>query len=478
MKNLSFINTKQTTLILVLISLLASFSFAGMSKKKSNRKIDRYIKNTMKQHQIPGVALAVIKNGKVVHKNYYGKANLEHNVPVSDKTVFRIFSTTKLMVATGIFQLIEKEKIALEDEVSKYVDGLPTHWQSVKIKHLLSFSSGLPQIQLASTEEEMAQKTYIQKTQFQPGEYWNYIQSNVWLLKKVIEKTSGLSFDEYLLKNQFPESTNVYLSSSSYDIIPNRVSIYKAENPRQKVEITTDYGEKYLHFANGFNMTLDELIKWNRNLDKGVYLNNKTKSLMWSDYKYTKSNREFAHGWGIYRVNGKKSYGFTGGGSAGLRKFLDKDLTIVFMSNGYKFTPIPDEIINHVAGIVDKDLIDKDSLFNEYLISNFFSNDLNNALVNYEKARKQNPTANIEQKMNSIGYGLARFGRNKDAIEVFKINAIEYPKSGNVWDSLGEGYEMSGDFKNAIINYKKSLEIDKTNQHAKDKIKLLSEKVK
>ena len=161
---------------------------------------------------------------------------------------------------------------------------------------------------------------------------------------------------------------------------------------------------------------------------------------------------------------------------SGLRKFPNKNLTIILLSNGYKYMPIPNRIINHIAGIIDKDLIDKDSLLNENLISYFFSNNFKKALINYQNARKQNPTANIEQTMNSIGYSLANKRRYPEAIKVFRLNTKEYPNSANTWDSLAEGYEMAGDFKNAIKYYKKSLELNKNNRHAIDKIKILENK--
>ena len=154
MKNIDVINTKRIAIILILVSL---FVGASIAKTASNKEIDSYVQRTMKQHQIPGVALAVIKDGRVIHRNYYGLANVEHNVSVTDKTVFRIFSTTKLMVATGVFQLIESGQVGLEDEVSKYVDGLPKHWQAVTVKQLLAFASGLPQIRPGKTEKEMAE---------------------------------------------------------------------------------------------------------------------------------------------------------------------------------------------------------------------------------------------------------------------------------------------------------------------------------
>ena len=311
MKIQNLINTKQIVLIAILVSLLASVSFA---KTKKNKKVDRYIKTTMQQHQIPGVALAVIKNGKVIHENYYGKANLEHNVSVNKNTLFYLFSTTKMIVATSVFRLIGQNKMSLEDPISKYVSDLPESWKPVKIKHLLTYSSGLPQIQFEKTEKQAIQKTFKQKLEYKSGEYWSYSQTNYWLLKKAIEKVSGISFEKFIVENQFQSDKNVKFSSNSYEIIPNRTSIYKAENPRRKQEITLYHAQPYFHVANGLNTNLQALIKWNRKLDKGIFFSSKIKSKMWNEFKFSKSKRKFTYGWDIYQVNKKPSYGFTGGG--------------------------------------------------------------------------------------------------------------------------------------------------------------------
>ncbi len=472
-------NIRQTVFNLIFVLLLAvNSSFPATTNGKSvNKKIDTYIKTTMKQHGIPGVALAVVKKGRIIHHNYYGKSNIEHSVPVNKRTVFYLFSTTKIIVATGVFHLIDRKRITLEDPISKYVNGLPDTWKRVKIKHLLSYSSGLPQIQFEKSEKLAAQKTFKQKLEYNPGERWSYSQTNYWLLKKVIENVSQMSFEKFILETQFPAKQNVAFSSNSYEIIPNRTSIYKAENPRRKQEITLYHAEPYFHVSNGLNANLEALIGWNRNLDKGTFFTNETKSQMWTRFNYSKSKRRFTYGWDVYRINQTQSYGFTGGGVSGLRKFPSKDLTIILLSNGYKHIPIPNRIIDHVAGIVDRELVNIDGLLNEELLSNFFSNSFSKALANYKKVRQENPSANIEQTLNSIGYSFANKGKYADAIEVFKINTTEYPNSANAWDSLGEGFEMAGDKNNAIKYYKKSLELDKNNQHAKDKIKLLSSKV-
>lgn len=81
-----------------------------------------------------------------------------------------------------------------------------------------------------------------------------------------------------------------------------------------------------------------------------------------------------------------------------------------------------------------------------------------------------------EGELNTLGYRLLQTGRTKDAIEIFKLNVEQFPKSSNVYDSLGEGYMNDGNTKLAIKNYEKSLKLNPDNENAKQMIERMKEK--
>lgn len=132
---------KQAFLILSFLNL----SFLGFCQKSEQTKsIDNYLTEVMKTYDIPGLAVGVVKNDKIIFRKYYGRENLESDKKVDSNSLFRVYSTTKLITNVAVFQLIEKGQLSLEDNISKYVDNLPKEWQDVKIKNLLSHSSGIP----------------------------------------------------------------------------------------------------------------------------------------------------------------------------------------------------------------------------------------------------------------------------------------------------------------------------------------------
>jgi len=81
-----------------------------------------------------------------------------------------------------------------------------------------------------------------------------------------------------------------------------------------------------------------------------------------------------------------------------------------------------------------------------------------------------------ETQLNILGYQLLQVGLNKEAIEIFKLNVEQFPESSNVYDSLGEGYMIAGDNKNAIKNYEKSLKLNPANDNAKKMLEQLKTK--
>src|SRR3954452_9382382 len=105
-------------------------------------KVDDYLAAQMKAQQIPGISLAVIKDGKVVMLKGYGFANLEHQVPVKPETVFQSGSVGKQFAATAVMMLVEEGKIGLDDSITKYFPDAPAAWKPVTVRHLLSHTGG------------------------------------------------------------------------------------------------------------------------------------------------------------------------------------------------------------------------------------------------------------------------------------------------------------------------------------------------
>jgi CubicO group peptidase (beta-lactamase class C family) len=472
--------TMKETFLISIFLLIFSICFgqkADSNQKEIKQKIDNYINEVIEINEIPGVALAVIKDGKVIYEKYYGTASFEDNKLVDKNTAFKIFSTTKLITNVGIFQLIEKGKLSLEDPISKYLDNLPKEWQGIKVANLLSHSSGLPDIVMF--EDIPITLPYDKKIailstkpmEFATGEQYSYNQTNYFFLAKIIEKITGLPFEEYILKNQFPGvKSGVYFSSDFGKNFPNSAFRYNYDSKTKKYVKNTLNSGSDGHSANGLNITLPEFIRWNENLDKNTFLKKETKYSMWEPFKYTKSDENFGYGWDFYPVNKILSYGFTGGNETAFRKFVKNDMTIIFLSNGHKYDNlyVQSQVINHVAGIVDKTLIDDYLLADEKTTQDFLKLDIAKSEQNYLALKKNHPEWNFEYRLNVVGYTLMNYGRINDAIKVFELNTKENPKSGNAFDSLAESYFNNGQLEISKQTYQKALALSPENANAKE----------
>jgi len=444
------------------------------SSKLLENEIKSYLKEQLKVHEIPGLAVAVVKNNEVIYKGYFGTENLENNTPVNNQTMFPVYSISKLISATAVFQLIERGEISLDDTISKYIENLPEKWQNRTIANLVTHSSGLPDFSLVEgdvSDEEVLSRISKDSMHFEKGNQWEYNQTNFWLLSKIIEKVTAKTFEDFVITNQFSNSkSNLLFSSNLTKIIPHRVYRYDFNDELGALKKRDFVGGKRAHACNGLNISLDELIKWNTKLDANVFLKPETKAKMWQPFEFTNDKRTFLYGWDSYLTNSIKSYGFTGGMQTGFRKFIDQDITIIYLSNGHKYYPIHNTVVEHIAGIMEPKLINKPALSDEKIITEFLKMNFEKAKSNYFKVRDENPELDYEATLNNLAYALIPKKNIDYAIKIFELNIQEHPNSANAFDSLAEAYFLNDQLELSKINYQKSLELDPENTSAKEMI--------
>ncbi len=449
-------------------------------------KIDDYLNQVIKRQGIPGFGLAIVQNDSIIYRNNYGYANIEHNVPVTDNSIFRLYSLTKLTVATAIFKLVEQNKLALDEPISKYIDDLPNSWKSIEIEYLLKHSSGLPDIVPIPdfqeySENDIKEYIYNKPLYFNKGEYHNYNQTNFWLLQRILEKVTGNKIEEFILNNQFDGGNkNVFFSSDSQTIVENRATPYFPSKNGELI-ITHPHIDRYFYAANGLNITVGEFIKWNKKLNDNELLQKSSKEKMLQGFTYSNTNRIWTYGWNKHIINDHISYGFSGSLVTAYRNFPDDNLSIILFGNGFEYYFDIENVINQIANYVDKDIIDLNSFAHENLLENIIKKDIEGFKDQLTKLEKLESfkNFNFEQNINGVGYNLLNIKEYKLAIKVFELNANKNPKSSNAYDSLADAYERNKDFENAILNYSKAKSLSNDKKYKSDldkKIKKLSKR--
>lgn len=204
---------------------------------------DDYVRSQMQKKRIPGLSLAVIRNGRVVKEAAYGKASLELNVPVTPDTSFPLASMTKIFTATAIMQLVEEGKISLDEPVSQILSELPTPWSAITIRHCLSHTSGLPDVltdDVNATTVSGDRDTALAEVAKQPlkpaGAASVYNQTGYVLLGMIIEKVSGMSYETFVQSRVLnPAGMKTARFGDAWAIIPGQADLYT------NLDITPDH---------------------------------------------------------------------------------------------------------------------------------------------------------------------------------------------------------------------------------------------
>jgi CubicO group peptidase (beta-lactamase class C family) len=294
-----------------------------------------------------GVAVAVVKNGSVVHCQGYGLANLEWRCPITPETVFRLGSISKPMTAQAILLLEQQGKLSLDDALTQYLPAYPMHGYTISLRHLLTHTSGIP----CYTEQEDFGMHYRQgdlshdellslfkdlPLECEPGTRYNYSNSGYYLLGMIIETVSGKSYGEFVHDAIFEPLGMVH--SCYMDNEP--IILHRAEGYRQMGQVyqhSRYISMKFPFAAGALGSTLEDLIRWDAALREGRLLDQQTQQGMYTRTKLADGEiSSYGYGWGIDNYHGRRRVGH-GGGISGfstyLARFVDDAATVILLSN-------------------------------------------------------------------------------------------------------------------------------------------------
>ena len=308
-------------------------------------RADRYVQQQMEQYQIPGLTLAVVRNGEVVKLKGYGLANIEFDIPTAPETVFQIYSVTKVFAGIAALALVEDGKLSLDTPVTDVIATLPAAWRSIRVRHLLTHTSGLPELSdnprfAALPEEQRRSVTPDQMLVFaaevplrsQPGEKVAYHRFAYTLLGSIVERIAQKPFPAFLQERVFaPLGMTSTRFGDVEAIVKRRATAYN----RGAEGLRTSY---YLFgFGNpgaGLNSSAADLAKLMLALDAGKLLTRRSLDAMWTPVMLNDGARlNYALGWtsGLYK--GRNVVGHEGGGAAWVAHFPAERLSIVILCN-------------------------------------------------------------------------------------------------------------------------------------------------
>jgi CubicO group peptidase (beta-lactamase class C family) len=329
--------------LLVIIIVNKSFS-------QTRDTIDKYIEKAMAENHIPGAAVAVIKNGKIIKEGCYGFANLEDSTPVTNQSVFEIAEMSDQFTCAAILLLQQDGKISVNDLASTYLDSLPPAWQNITLKQLMNHTSGLRNDWEENTgyflENYTDEKMFVAQKKsplrFHPGESF-YFSSGTFDLGLIIKKVTGLTYAQFLEKRIFKPlgmtSTSVYDNTR---IVPHRASGYDWKDTVLQNGNVLSPAAKARGDA-GVITSITDMIKWDVALKDDRLLSAESRKEMFTSGTLSDSTYiGYGYGWIIgphsgHLTIGHKGYFRTGFHSA-ILLFPDIELDVIYLCNQWNIS--------------------------------------------------------------------------------------------------------------------------------------------
>jgi len=328
---------------ILLLSLTLAFPASAFADR-----LDDAIQAEMQRSHIPGVAIAVVKDGKIIREQGYGFADLENNVKVTPATIFQSGSIGKTFTAALVMLLAEDGKLSLDDPISRHLANTPKSWEGITIRHLLSHTSGLGdpygKLDLAKdyTDEELIALEAEVPVLYAPGEKWSYSNMGYHLLGFICNKAGGKFYGEQLRERIFAPLDMGTRIISEADIIPHRARGYERKGGKlvnqswvaPRLNTTAD-GSLYL--------TARDLAKWDLALYGDKVLPASVRQASWTPARLNDgSATEYGYGWQLFERNGHRNIAH-GGAWQGFRsmlyRFVDDKLSVVVLANSASARP-------------------------------------------------------------------------------------------------------------------------------------------
>jgi len=347
--------------IVSLVFLSGAVAFAS-DAPVADPGIDAIAQRFLETTPLAGMTIAVARGEETIHLRGYGFSDLENRVPAKPDTVYRIGSVTKNFTAAATLRLVDQGRLALEDDMTRYLADYPTNGRRVTIRHLLNHTSG---IRNATEIEEIFEDRCADISQdamlaaisqspfdFEPGEQFRYNNSGYWLLGVIIEKVTGESYAQFVETELFRP---LGLERTRYDdyrpIIPDRAHGYTLVDG----QLTNAEGNSPTRpFSSGALLTTaPEMVRWLRALFSGSVISPASLKQMITPGTLN-NGASFPYGFG-FRVNptGAGVKFSHGGVIIGFQAFIAyypaPGLYIAVLTNTLANRPVPAEIESQIA---------------------------------------------------------------------------------------------------------------------------------
>ena len=224
----------------------------------------------------PGAAVGILQDGEFIYKRSFGMASLEHNIPITSKSVFQIASISKQFTTMAIILLEQEEKLSIDDDIRMYLPEVPDFGATITIRNLGNHTSGLREVgdllrmigwrsrDLTTTGDILKMVSMQKELNFEPGSQYIYCNTGFLLLALIVERVSGTPFREFVEERIFKplEMNDSFVHDNVSDVVNNIAYAYT-------VRRGGGFGWSIPNFesfgSTSVRTTLEDFAKWERN---------------------------------------------------------------------------------------------------------------------------------------------------------------------------------------------------------------------
>ena len=479
---------------LVLIALL----ILPLTIKAQDNKLDAFVAlaDSLRINMgIPGVGMVIVKENKVIYKGGLGYSNVETKTATTANTLFSIGSNTKAFTGVLVAKLVEENKLNWNDALKKHIPEFDLKEDYIEknatIADALSHATGLERNDAVWKHKNIDRKqllSVLKDLSFVANFRDSYTYNNLMYTVAGIttERVSGDTWESQIESEIFSPlgMTNSFTTFEEFTSNKNRSTGYNADGctPIPPVDLTA------VAPSGSISSTAEDMAQWLLMLVNNG-LHNEAPFLTEESYNYIMSPHTklsirngdelwyYYAGLGGFSKNGNRNIGHSGSIDGQNSKIVirpDDGFGIVIMTN--KVSEYKDILAQYAQELFLEGEITRQSE-NEYRIEAIHHSYVLETLINsskekeakryYQKLEKSRISPFLEAVMNELGYIFLRQNKVNEAILVFMLNTEGNPNSSNAFDSLGEALLKADKKIEGIKAYKKSLELDPTNDNAK-----------
>lgn len=333
-------------------SFFLGLALAATASTAAADPVDDVVRDQMRVSHLPGVAVAIVTDGRVTKLGTYGNANLEWPSRVDTHTRFQIASATKLFTGILLMRLVEQHKLSLDDPISKFFPKAPESWSHIRVRQLANHTSGLAEedgnVPTNSIDHFVA-AAMKRPLAYATGSEARYGFADFTVLRAILEKVGGASISDLLRREIFAplhlKDTGFAMAEDDGEVrtgelIPKRATIYRWAGDHYR---TSDFFYGPMGYgAGGIFTSISDFAKLFAAIDQGKLLSPASlKELATPATLPGGRHSDFGIGWTVRQYRGASIIGHSGGPAlSDIVRITKNRRTIIVLTNEHIFYPM------------------------------------------------------------------------------------------------------------------------------------------